>query len=189
MTLLMIISRSTAVGFGEICQFPTNNPIQDLEAGETFQTQILDHNRVYTYSDNFGSCHGCVKSIKFCYRPSSNVESKELMTIELRNIGNNPTDTYTVFVNTTQDRANCQERYSLHFTDCCVEQILTEPLAVINPQWHYALKIYNPFSSLLRHQTETVNGQQNDIVDGAPTQFPSYKPLFYFVIDPSDSKS
>ena len=189
MTLLMIISRSTAVGFGETCQFPTNNPIQDLEAGETFQTQIMDHNRLYTYTDNFGSCHGCVRSIKFCYRPS-NVESEELMTIELRNNGNSSTGTHTVFVNSAQDRANCPERYSLHFTDCCVEQILTEPLAVTNPQWYYALRIYNPMSALLRHQTETVNGQQNDIVDGSLIQSPMYKPLFYFFIDPSsDSKS
>ena len=182
---MMLLSCATAVGFGEECQFPTDNPIQDLAAGETFQTQIMDHNRVYTYSDNFGSCHGCVKSVKFCYR-LGNAASEELMTIDIRNAGNSKA-LYRVIVNPINDRASCPERYSLGHDICCIEHTLTESFTAQSPQWHYALKINNPPSSLLRHQTDTVTGEQVDH-NGTPISDPVYKPLFYFIFDPSDSK-
>ena len=173
---------SAVAVLGEICQFPPDHPVQDLESGEAVQTQILDHSRVYIYSDTFGSCHGCVRSVKFCYRLGS-LESEDLMTIE---IGNGPRATHTVTVNSTRD-SNCGARYSLDFAECCVEQMLTESFVVQSPDWNYALKIFNPTSSLLRHLTETVNGQQKDL-NGVPNEAPLYNPLFYFTIDTSDGR-
>ena len=171
---------------GEVCEFPTDHPIQDLESGQTFQTEFMNNNLVYVYTDNFGACRGCVRSIKFCYRPGSG-QSEELMTIEIRNNGNNVVASYTVTVNADNDRTNCTERYSLINTDCCVEQMLTEPLVISNPTWHYDLRIANPTSFLLRHQTETVNGHL-EILDGHSLSGSVYKPLFYFIIDPSDGR-
>ena len=170
---------------GEQCEFPDNNPIQDLESGVTFQTEVMGNNVVYVYTDNFGDCRGCVRSIRFCYRPAS--QSEDLVTIEIRNNENNLVASYTVTVNANNDRTNCAERYSLLHTDCCVEQMLTEPLVVSSPQWHYGLRIANPISHLLRHQTETVNGYL-ETLDGQSIAGSVYKPLFYFIIDPSDSR-
>ena len=185
MTLHMVVAClfSAVAVLGEICQFPPDHPVQDLESGETVQTQILDHSRVYIYNDTFGNCHGCVRSVRFCYRLGS-TESEGLMTIE---IGNGPRATHTVTVNSTHDRANCGARYSLDFAECCVEQMLTESFVVQSPDWNYALRIFNPSSSLLRHLTETVHGQQKDL-NGVPNEDPLYNPLFYFTIDTSDGR-
>ena len=180
------VSRTAAIAVGELCQFPTGHPIQDLESGETVQTQIMDNSRIYIYTDNFDNCNGCVRSIKFCYRPGS-VQSEDLMTIEIRNNGNILMPSYTVTVNTDNDRNNCTERYSLHFTECCVEQILTESFAIQNSNRHYALRMFNPSSSLLRHQTATANGFMEDL-NGHSISGSFYKPLFYFTIDSSDSR-
>ena len=177
---------SAVAVLGELCEFPADNPIRDLEDGETIQTQIFGNSRVYIYTDKFGNCHGCVVSVKFCYRPGS-IESEDLMTVEIRNGGHRPTDSYTVIVNTTRDRANCPERYNLGFSQCCVEQPLTESFAVTNPQWYYALRLFNPSSSLLYHLNEAVNGRQEDL-NGVPIEYPPERPLFYFNIDKSDGR-
>ena len=64
----LYVLRTAAIAVGEHCQFLDDNPIQDLESEETIQTQVMNHNLVHVYTDNFGDCHGCVRSIKFCYR-------------------------------------------------------------------------------------------------------------------------
>ena len=171
---------------GEVCEFPANNPIQDLESGGTVLAQVINNNVIYVYTDNFGACNGCIRSIEFCYRPTSG-QSEDLMTIEIRNHGNNVMASHTVTVNADNDRTNCAERYSLLHDDCCVEQMLTEPLVVSSSGSRYALRIANPTSSLLRHLTETVNGHLEHL-DGSDISGPIYKPLFYFIIDPSDSR-
>ena len=183
----LYVSRSAVIAVGEVCEFPANNPIQDLESGQTVQTEVMNLNLVYVYTDHFGACNGCVRSIKFCYRPGSG-QSEELMTIEIRNNGNQMVASYTVTINADNDRTNCTERYSLSHTDCCVEQMLTEPLVISISTRHYALRTTNPTSSLLRHQTETVNGHLETLGGQTLSDF-VYKPLFYFIIDPSDSRS
>ena len=182
----LCVSRSAVIAVGERCEFPANNPIQDLESGETVPTESMYHDLVYVYTDTFGNCNGCVRSINFCYRPG-NAQSEELMTIEIRNNGNQMVASYTVTANAENDRNNCAERYSLSHTDCCVEQILTESFYIPNSGRRYALRISNPSSSLLRHQTATANG----FIEHLNRQSMSgsvYKPLFYFTIDPSDGR-
>ena len=170
---------SAVVVSGELCEFPSDHPIQDLESGVTVE---MENNRVYIYTDWFDSCHGCVRSLMFCYKPVGD----ELMTIE---IGNNGLSTsHTVTVDSTNDRTNCAERYSLGQVDCCVEQMLTEPFVVGNHNWHYRLRFVNVASHLLRHQTETVAGRQEDL-NGGVIEGDVYKPLFYFTIDPDDGRS
>ena len=82
---------------------------------------------------------------------------------------------------------NCAERYSLNSAYCCVEQMLTEPFVVGNHNFHYRLRFGNVASLLLRHQTETVAGEQEDV--HGTTTVPVYKPLFYFTIDPDNGRS
>ena len=60
---------SAVVVSGELCEFPSDHPIQDLESGGTVPVQLMDNNRVHIYTDWFDSCHGCVRSLRFCYRP------------------------------------------------------------------------------------------------------------------------
>ena len=168
---------SAVVVSGELCEFPSDHPIQDLESGGTVPVQLMGNNRVHIYNTSFGSCHGCVRSLRFCYRPYGD----ELMTIEIRNHGGVLKESHIVTVDSTNDRTNCAERYSLNHTDCCVEQILTEPFVVGNQNWHYRLRIGNVASVILRHQTETVAGRQEDV--HGTTTVPVYKPLFYFTID------
>ena len=182
----LCVSRTAAIAVGELCEFPDDHPIQDLESGETFQTQIMNNNVVYVYTDEFDDCRGCIRSIKFCYRPGGG-QSVELMTIEIRNNGNNVVASRTVTVNADDGGTNCAERYSLHHTDCCVEQMLTEPLVISSPKSHYALRIANPTSSLLRHNTTTANGDLEHL-GGQSIAGSVYEPLFYFTIDPSDSR-
>ena len=180
---------SAVVVSGQLCEFPSDHPIQDLESGVAVPVQVMDNNRVHIYNTSFGSCHGCVRSLRFCYRPHSD----ELMTIEIRNPGNGAGGgglqaSHIVTVHATNDRTNCAERYSLNHTDCCVEQMLTEPFVVGNQNLHYWLRFGNVASLLLRHQTETVAGRQEGL-NGGVIQNTVYKPLFYFTIDPGDSKS
>ena len=182
----LYVSLPAAIALGEVCEFPTDHPIQDLESGQTVLTEPMINNLVYIYTDNFGDCHGCVRSIKFCYRPGSG-QSEDLMTIKIINNGNQMIASRMVTVNPDNDRTNCAERFSLIHTDCCVEQMLTEPLFVSSRTWHYALRITNPTSSLLRHQTETVDGDLENL-GGQSVLDSVYKPLFYFTIDPSDSR-
>ena len=101
---------SASLVLAEYCQFPTDHPIQDLELGDTVRVQILDSRRVYIYTDSFDDCRGCVRSIKFCYSAGIGADYVELMTIE---IGNDPRESHRVIVNSTHDRANCGQRYSL----------------------------------------------------------------------------
>ena len=171
----------SAVVSGQLCQFPSDHPIQDLESGVAVPVQQMENNRVYIYTDQFGSCHGCVRSLRFCYSPNSDA----LMTIEIRNNGDGVglSTNHTVTVDSTNDRTNCAERYSLDPAYCCVEQILTEPFVVGHQNWHYRLRFGNVASLLLSHQNETVAGRQEDLNGGV------YKPLFYFTIDPDDGRS
>ena len=74
---------SAVVVSGELCEFPSDHPIQVLESGEAVPVQQMGNNHVYIYTDQFGSCHGCVRSLRFCYGPIGD----ELMTIEIRNAG------------------------------------------------------------------------------------------------------
>ena len=175
---------SAVVVSGELCQFPSDHPIRDLESGVTVPVQQMLNNRVYIYTDQFGDCHGCVRSLRFCYQPHSD----ELMTIEIRNPVGALRDSHVVTVNSTNDMTNCAERYSLSPAFCCVEQILTEPFVVGNHNWHYQLRFGNVQSLLLRHQTETVAGRQEDL-NGGVIQNIVYKPLFYFTIDPDNGRS
>ena len=175
---------SAVVVSGELCEFPSDHPIQDLESGETIPVQQMLNNRVYIYTDQFDSCHGCVRSLRFCYRPNS--VSDELMTIEIGNAGGGLIDSHIVTVDSTNDITNCAERYSLNSVFCCVEQILTESFVVGN-NWHYRLRFGNVASLLLRHQTETVAGEQEDV--HGTTTVPVYKPLFYFTIDLDNGRS
>ena len=174
---------SAVVVSGQLCEFPSDHPIQDLESGGTVPVQEMDNNRMYIYTDQFESCHGCVRSLRFCYSPNSD----ELMTIEIRSPGGVLRDSHVVTVDSTNDRTNCAERYSLITAYCCVEQMLTEPFVVGSQNLHYRLRIGNVASLLLRHQTETVAGRQEDL--HGTTTVPVYKPLFYFTIDPDDGRS
>ena len=171
------------------CVFPNDNPIQDLVEGGTMQAQPVGNHRTYVYTDEFGmACRGCVRALNFCYRPGN---SDELMTIEIRGPGNSRVvrDNYTVVVNSMRDRTNCTQRYNLGHTECCVEQNLSESFEVDNQNNFYALRIQNPASLLLFHSTETVAGHWEDRF-GIEMQGPMInKPLFYFIIHPSNSKS
>ena len=173
---------SAVVVSGQLCQFPSDHPIQVLESGGTVPVQEMQNNRVYIYTDWFGSCHGCVRSLRFCYKPVGD----EFMTIEIRTPGGG--GLHIVTVDSTNDRTNCAERYSLGQVDCCVEQILTEPFVVGNQTFHYRLRFGNVASLLLRHQTETVAGRQEGL-NGEVIEGDVYKPLFYFTIDPDDGRS
>ena len=175
---------SAVVVSGELCEFPSDHPIQDLESGGTVLVLEMSNNHVYIYTDQFDSCHGCVRSLRFCYKPNMN----ELMTIEIRSPGGVLQNSHVVTVDSTNDITNCAERYSLDPAFCCVEQILTEPFVVGSQNWHYLLRIGNTASLLLNHQTETVAGRQEDL-NGGVIQNTVYKPLFYFTIDPGDSRS
>ena len=170
---------SAVVVSGELCEFPSDHPIQVLESGVDVPVEEMLNNKVYIYTDQFGSCHGCVRSLRFCYRSRMD----ELMTIEIRNPGGVLQNSHIV----TVDPANCAERYSLGHTDCCVEQMLTEPFVVGN-NFHYWLRFGNVASLLLRHQTETVAGRQEGL-NGGVIEGDVYKPLFYFTIDPDDGRS
>ena len=64
--------------------------------------------------------------------------------------------------------------------------MLTEPFVVGHQNLHYRLRIGNTASLLLRHQTETVAGRQEDLHGN--NIGPVYKPLFYFTIDPDDGR-
>ena len=44
----LYVLRTAAIAVGEQCEFPDDNPIQDLESEETIQTQVMNHNLVYT---------------------------------------------------------------------------------------------------------------------------------------------
>ena len=176
---------SAVVVSGELCEFPSDHPIQVLESGGTVPVQLMDNNRVYIYTDQFGSCHGCVRSLRFCYKH----QTDEFMTIEIRNPGGGLRDSHNVTVDSTNDRTNCAERYSLDPSAyCCVEQMLTEPFLVGNHNLHYRLRFGNVASLLLRHQTETVAGRQEGL-NGGVIQNIVYKPLFYFTIAPDDGRS
>ena len=177
---------SAVVVSGELCEFPSDHPIQDLESGGTVPVLEMDNNHVYIYTDQFDSCHGCVRSLRFCYLPNSN----EFMTIEIRNSGggNGFQANHVVTVDSTNDRTNCAERYSLDRAYCCVEQMLTEPFVVGGQNLHYRLRFDGVASLLLRHLNETVAGRQED-VHGEVIQNTVYKPLFYFTIDPDDGRS
>ena len=169
--------------------FPSDNPIQDLVGGGTVQAQPVGTHRTYVYTDVFGMCcRGYVRALNFCYR-TGNSESEELMTIEIRGPGNSGVrDNYTVMVNSMRDRANCTQRYNLDHTDCCVEQTLSESFKVDNDDNFYALRIPTTPSLLLHQTTETVAGYWEDRF-GNEMQGPMInKPLFYFVIDPSDGR-
>ena len=169
---------SAVVVSGELCEFPS-----DLESGGTVLVLEMGNNRVYIYTDQFGDCSGCVRSLRFCYRPIGD----ELMTIEIRTPAGGLQDSHVVTVDSTNDRTNCAERYSLITAYCCVEQILTEPFVVGHQNLHYRLSFGGVPSLLLRHQTETVAGRQEDV--HGTTTVPVYKPLFYFTIDPGDGRS
>ena len=175
---------SAVVVSGELCEFPSDHPIQDLESGVAVPVQLMDNNRVHIYTDWFDSCHGCVRSLRFCYRPFGD----ELMTIEIGNSGSVLIDSHVVTVDSTNDITNCAERYSLDTVYCCVEQMLTEPFVVGSQNWHYRLRYGNVASLLLRHQTETVAGRQEGL-NGGVIQNTVYKSLFYFTIDPDDGRS
>ena len=175
---------SAVVVSGQLCEFPSDHPIQDLESEVAVLVQQMGNNRVYIYTDQFGSCHGCVRSLRFCYLPNSD----ELMTIEIRSPGGVLQDSHVVTVDSANDRTNCAERYSLNTAYCCVEQMLTEPFVVGSQNWHYRLRFDNVASFLLRHQTETVAGRQEGL-NGGVIQDTVYKPLFYFTIDPDDGRS
>ena len=174
----------SAVVSGQLCEFPSDHPIQVLESGETVPVQQMGNNRVYIYNTSFGSCHGCVRSLRFCYGPIGD----ELMTIEIGTPGGGLSASHVVTVDSTNDRTNCAERYSLNDADCCVEQMLTEPFVVGNHNLHYRLRFGNVASLLLRHLNETVAGRQEDL-NGEVIQNIVYKPLFYFTIDPDDGRS
>ena len=177
---------SAVVVSGQLCEFPSDHPIQVLESGGTVPVEEMGNNRVFIYTDQFGSCHGCVRSLRFCYGPIGD----ELMTIEIRNNGGGVglSTSHTVTVDSTNDRTNCAERYSLDHAYCCVEQILTGPFVVGYQNLHYRLRFGNVASLLLRHQTETVAGRQEGL-NGEVIEGDVYKPLFYFTIDPDDGRS
>ena len=175
---------SAVVVSGQLCQFPSDHPIQDLESGGTVPVLEMLNNRVYIYTDQFGSCQGCVRSLRFCYQP----QTDEFMTIEIRNAGGGLQDSHVVTVDSTNDMTNCAERYSLNSAYCCVEQMLTEPFVVGSQNLHYWLRFGNVASLLLRHQTETVAGRQEGL-NGEVIEGDVYNPLFYFTIDPDDGRS
>ena len=175
---------SAVVVSGELCEFPSDHPMQALESGETVPVLEMENNRVYIYTDQFESCHGCVRSLRFCYLPNSD----ELMTIEIRSPGGVLRDSHIVTVDAANDIANCADTDGLDHAFCCVEQILTEPFVVGSQNWHYRLRFGNVASLLLRHQNETVAGRQEDL-NGGVIEDTVYKPLFYFTIDPDDGRS
>ena len=174
----------SAVVSGQLCEFPSDHPIQDLESGVAVPVQQMGNNRVYIYTDQFGSCHGCVRSLRFCYRP----QTDELMTIEIRTPAGGLKDSHIVTVDSANDMTNCAERYSLDPAYCCVEQMLTEPFVVGSQTFHYRLRIGNVASLLLSHLNETVAGRQEGL-NGGVIQNIVYKPLFYFTIDLDDGRS
>ena len=100
----------SAVVSGQLCELPSDHPIQDLESGVAVPVQEMQNNRVYIYTDQFGSCHGCVRSLRFCYKP----QTDEFMTIEIRNAGGGLQDSHVVTVDSTNDMTNCAEK------SCCI---------------------------------------------------------------------
>ena len=168
---------AAVLGDGNFCQFPPNNPIQYLVSGSSFIAVPMASAIVYVYTDEFGNCSGCVRAVTLCYRPRQNATATEELLIEIRHKNNNVQQTHMVTLHPVRDRKNCEERYSLHHTDCCFEHVFSDPFSV-NHNRHYALNLPTGLMSLpLRHSSEMVNE------DGM-----LYKPLFYFTIDTSLSK-
>ena len=160
-----------------MCQFPQDHPIQNPKEADVV---VMSNHHVYIFTNKFGNCSGCVRSLTLCYRPHS--AGDKLMTIEIRNPG--VVSTYPVTVNSSM---NCAQNYGLNHADCCVTQILTAPFMVQNNS-HYALNtLSNTNPLLLRHKYENVSGT---LLDRHETNLPDtlYKPLFYFTIDSSSGR-
>ena len=167
------------------CDFPSDNPIRDLVSGQTVPVELMNLLRVYKYTDEFGSCDGCVRALNFCYRPGP-AGSERLFTIDIINRGGNSVESHDVMVHPTTDSADC-EHYSLGHFECCIEQVLTEPFSV-NRNRHYSITVHGGTTSqLLRHETQTTGGSERDL-DGRYISGMVYRPLFFFHIDTKSSK-
>ena len=181
MAMMVYAVTSAVLGDNNLCQFPPDNPIQDLVSGSSFQAEPMASDIVYVYTDEFGQDYdGCVRAVTLCYRPGASAPDTEELLIEIRHSNNIVRHTLTL--HPARDRENCEERYTLHHTDCCFEHVFSPPFSV-NHNRHYALNLPSGLVSLpLRHPSEMVNGHLN--TDGSML----YKPLFYFTIDTSLSK-
>ena len=172
---------AVGVVLGE-CEFPSDHP--DLTPEPLVYAQILTQHRVYEYTDEFGDCSGCVRSLNLCYRPSS-IDNETLFTVGIRNGGGDVVVTLSrdVIVRSRTALGNC-ESYSPDLSDCCVEQVLAEPF-IVNQNIRYSLRVpFGPQSLLLRHQSEVTNGRRLDLGSDqylSGTMIP--KSLFFFRID------
>ena len=109
----------------------------------------------------------------------------EELIIEIRRSNSIIEQNHTVTLHPVRDRDSCEERYTLHHTDCCFEHVFSDPFSV-NYNRHYALNLPSGLVSLpFRHSSELISGHLNTAdFDGSML----YKPLFYFTIDTSLSK-
>ena len=140
---------------------------------------------VYDYIDEFGNCSGCVRAVTLCYRPGESASDTEELFIEIRHSNSNVERTHMVTLHPVRDRDSCEERYTLHHTDCCFEHVFSDPFSV-NHDRHYALNLPNGLmSNPLRHPSEIVNGSQRSPNDDHIIVDAVYQPLFYFTIDTS----
>ena len=170
--------------FGERCEeFPADHP--DLAPEPRIHPQILDPHRVYEYTNQFGSCHGCVRALHFCYR-LGNVDTETLFTIEILGPGNGPPEhTHAVVVHANSDSETCMTHYNPTLTDCCIVQELPKPFSV-NSNRHYALRVHGETTSIfLRHYMQMTDGRVLDLGSGNYQTDPVVSipsPLFFFLI-------
>lgn len=184
---LCLAAANAVSGDGELCRFPSDSPLCDLENGMNVPVVVMGSSRTFVYTTPFGDCRGCVRKIKFCYQPHGN--EVLLMTAQIRSANGSPRPiaSYDITVNATRDRVDCSQRHNLLYTYCCLEQTLTEPFMVDERNRFFALKMYNSVSLLLRHADRTVPGEQQD--NGVTITEMVYAPVLYFTINTTDGKS
>ena len=183
----MCISHFGIIAFAELCRFPPDNPIEDLILNQMVQVVVMNHIRLYVYTDELDmEYRGCVRAVTLCYSPRG-TEPEEIF-IQIRHNANVEQTHYITLPPADDMNDTCEERYNLDNAYCCVEYVFPAPFFV-NQNRHYALGLPNGLQSLpLRHLTEIVNGSQINLNDNSSVSGDLYKPLFYFTIDTSQSK-
>ena len=173
---------AAVLGDNNLCQFPPDNPIQDLVSEQSFIAVPMTSGIVYDYIDMFGDCSGCVRAVTLCYRPATDTEE---LFIEIRR--NNSGVEKTRMVTLHSD--SCEDTYFLPgINDCCFEHVFSPPFSV-NHNRHYALNLPTGLMSLpLRHPSEMISGTQRSPIDDHIIVYVVYQPLFYFTIDTHLSK-
>ena len=190
--LLLITYNGCAFGYvgtviGE-CEFPSNHPSFAHPEQSNLPKQLLT-GIVYVYTDEFGGCSGCVTEVNFCYLPSGGSSSETILTVMIRNIGDQTTTSLGITVDpgsySSSDRTNCID--GLNDPYCCIRQTLMEPFSV-GQNHDYALRAESGVNSrALRDRHMTASGHQRFANTDALIVGSVYKPFFFFTINPDDS--